>query len=140
MSGNRGEPPDDRHFAHYLEMHASNSVDEAVARAERWAKALLARRTTRQGPAYPEAAWFADQIVAELHFVRHYLGYSSPREARKAVWYALRLGEVIAEARLMGYLDSPDNGPKGGPENRPPPGPIPPAPEDVGSGPGPSPR
>lgn len=120
MPGNRGPAPEDRHFAHYIEQHASNSVDEAVGRAERWARALLRRRP---GAApYPDAAWFAGQIVEELHAVRYYLGQSQG-EARKAVWYALRLGEMIAEARIRDFL----NGPRaaGGP-----PGPIPPGPAD----------
>jgi len=128
MGGKGGLPPDDRHFAHYVELHASDSVDEAVVRAEHWAKGVLARRTTRQAPAYPEACWFAEQIVAELHAVRYYLGQSQG-DARKAVWYALRLGEVIAEARLLGDLDGPENGPNNHPKNGRAPGPIPPAPD-----------
>jgi len=118
MAGKRGEPPDDRHFVHYAELHASNSVDEAVMRAEKWAREVLARRTTPRAPAYPEAGWFADQIVAELHSMRYYLRQSEG-QAHKAVWYALRLGEVVAEARLQGHLDDPPGGP--------PPGPIPPS-------------
>lgn len=125
MPGKHRPAPDDRHFAHYVELHASDSVDEAVMRAERWAKRLLAEPGATASAAYPRAAWFAVQIVDELRAVRHYLGQGQ-RGARKAVWYALRLGEVIAEARLLGYL----NGPQRGANDGPPPGPIPPAPQD----------
>jgi hypothetical protein len=106
MPGNHDSAPEDRHFAHYVEQHASNSVDEAVARAERWAHGLLRRRPGPQPAPYPESAWFAEQIIEELHAVRYYLGQSQG-EARKAVWYALRLGEMIAEARIRDLLNGP---------------------------------
>jgi len=109
MPGKNGPAPEDRHFAHYIEQHASNSVDEAVARAERWARALLRRRRRPEAAPYPQAAWFAEQIVEELHAVRYYLGQSQG-EARKAVWYALRLGEMIAEARIRDFLNGPRAG------------------------------
>jgi hypothetical protein len=122
MPGNRDPAPEDRHFAHYIEQHASNSVDEAVARAERWARALLRRHPVP--PIYPESAWFAEQIVEELHAVRYYLGQSQG-EARKAVWYALRLGEMVAEARLRNLM----HGPRAGGATLPiPPGPDAPDP------------
>jgi len=129
MPGIRGPAPEDRHFAHYIEQHASDSVDEAVARAERWAKDLEQRGARTDAGAFPDAGWFAGQVLRELRAVRYYLALSEG-EAHKAVWYALRLGELIAEARLRDHLNGPKGDRTNGPMSAPPPRPIPPGPPD----------
>lgn len=102
-AGEKGVP-DDRHFVRYIEQRFSNSVDAQVERAERWAKALLsgpARPDTR----HPRPGWFANQILEELRFTRYYI---DQKEAHRAVWYGLRLGELITAARCLGYLNGPE--------------------------------
>lgn len=115
--------PEDRHFMHYVEQHVADSLDAAVSRAERWARALIAQGTPAQAMAtYPAAGWFARQVLAELTSARYYVAQG---EAHKAAWYALRLGEVIVEARLRGHFNGPED-----PANGAVLAPIPPGPED----------
>lgn len=96
--------PDDRHFIQYIEQHVADSLDAAVAFAEAWAIRSV-HETGRGDARYPEAAWFARQILEELKSTRYYVAQC---DAHKAAWYALRLGELITDARNRGHLNGPD--------------------------------
>jgi hypothetical protein len=120
MAGEEGLPvPDDRQLGHYLELHFADSLDGAVEAAERWARHVLSEVADNAFHPYPDATWFARQIRMDLAATRRYIAWD---EAHKAAWYAVRLGHLINEARLRGYLSAPPRGPvpppgaAGGPE------------------------
>lgn len=94
--------PDHRQYMRYVEQHAADSLDDAVADVEAWADAVMAARADRDAIDYPCAAWFARQLRADLAGARRGIAEDN---ARIAAWYALRVGELIVDARRHGHLD-----------------------------------
>jgi hypothetical protein len=100
------EVPDLRQYMRYVEQHSADSLDAAVADVEAWAEALLSVLPDGADVPYPSAAWFARQLRADLGGARRSIAADN---ARRAAWYALRVGELIVDARRYGFLDETDD-------------------------------
>jgi hypothetical protein len=99
------ELPEHRQYTRYLEQYCANSLSEAVSEVEAWAARVLGGEHA-DDEGYPSPGWIARQFRTDLFGARNAVAQG---DAHRAAWYALRVGELIAEAHHLGYLDDPDD-------------------------------
>lgn len=100
----RGPVPEHRQYVRYIEQYCADSLSEAVSEAEGWALDVLGNASEAEPVCYPSRVWIARQLCRDLRGAR---GAVAEGDAHRAAWYAVRVGELIADAHHLGYLDAP---------------------------------